>query len=198
MITPLDIQNQEFTRGVRGYKPEEVDTFLDLITTDMERLIEENNNLKEQVRALSAELERYRSTEGMVLDTLEAAKALMGDISASAEKRAEILLKNAELDADRITREAREYAERLHKENENLRNRFNAFRTKYKALLESELERFDTLSKELFDDKGMEDLKSILESKTENLSYERKDDGEKEGVDFTDKTIFNFRAGSEK
>jgi cell division initiation protein len=164
MITPLDIQNQEFTRGVRGYKPEEVDTFLDLITTDMERLIEENNNLKEQVRALSAELERYRSTEGMVLDTLEAAKALMGDISASAEKRAEILLKNAELD---------------------------------KALLESELERFDTLSKELFDDKGMEDLKSILESKTENLSYERKDDRE-EGVDFTDKTIFNFRAGSEK
>jgi cell division initiation protein len=198
MITPLDIQNQEFTRGVRGYKPEEVDTFLDLITTDMERLIEENNNLKEQVKALSAELERYRSTEGMVLDTLEAAKALMGDISASAEKRAEILLKNAELDADRITREAREYAERLHKENENLRNRFNAFRTKYKALLESELERFDTLSKELFDDKGMEDLKSILESKTENLSYERKDDGEKEGVDFTEKTIFNFRAGSEK
>jgi len=197
MITPLDIQNQEFTRGVRGYKPEEVDTFLDLITTDMERLIEENNNLKEQVRALSAELERYRSTEGMVLDTLEAAKALMGDISASAEKRAEILLKNAELDADRITREAREYAERLHKENENLRNRFNAFRTKYKALLESELERFDTLSKELFDDKGMEDLKSILESKAENLSYERKDDRE-EGVDFTDKTIFNFRAGSEK
>ena len=197
MITPLDIQNQEFTRGVRGYKPEEVDTFLDLITTDMERLIEENNNLKEQVKALSAELERYRSTEGMVLDTLEAAKALMGDISASAEKRAEILLKNAELDADRITREAREYAERLHKENENLRNRFNAFRTKYKALLESELERFDTLSKELFDDKGMEDLKSILESKTENLSYERKDDRE-EGVDFTDKTIFNFRAGSEK
>jgi cell division initiation protein len=197
MITPLDIQNQEFTRGVRGYKPEEVDTFLDLITTDMERLIEENNNLKEQVRALSAELERYRSTEGMVLDTLEAAKALMGDISASAEKRAEILLKNAELDADRITREAREYAERLHKENENLRNRFNAFRTKYKTLLESELERFDTLSKELFDDKGMEDLKSILESKTENLSYERKDDRE-EGVDFTDKTIFNFRAGSEK
>ena len=198
MITPLDIQNQEFTRGVRGYKPEEVDTFLDLITTDMERLIEENNNHKEQVKALSAELERYRSTERMVLDTLEAAKALMGDISASAEKRAEILLKNAELDADRITREAREYAERLHKENENLRNRFNAFRTKYKALLESELERFDTLSKELFDDKGMEDLKSILESKTENLSYERKDDGEKEGVDFTDKTIFNFRAGSEK
>ena len=36
MITPLDIQNQEFPRGVRGYKPEEVDTFLDLITTDME------------------------------------------------------------------------------------------------------------------------------------------------------------------
>lgn len=196
MITPLDIQNQEFSRGVRGYREDEVDGFLDLITMDLEKLIEENTNLKEQVKALNAELERYRSTEGMVLETLEAAKALMGDISASAEKRAEILLKNAELDADRITREAREYAERLHEENANLRNRFNAFRTKYKTLLESELERFDTLSKELFDDKEMDDLKGILESKTVNTSLGNKDRKDNDDVDFTDKTLFNFRAGS--
>ena len=39
MITPLDIQNKEFSRGVRGYKEEEVDEFLDLITVDMEKLL---------------------------------------------------------------------------------------------------------------------------------------------------------------
>jgi cell division initiation protein len=161
----------------------------------LEKLIEENTNLKEQVKALNAELARYRSTEGMVLETLEAAKALMGDISASAERRAEILLKNAELDADRITREARESAERLHKENANLRNRFNVFRTRYKTLLESELERFDTLSTELFEDKEMDDLKGILESRTINAPLDHRDN---EGVNFTDKTLFNIRAGSDQ
>lgn len=195
MITPLDIQNQEFSKGVRGYREDEVDGFLDLITMDFEKLISDNANLKEQVKALNAELARYRSTESMVLETLEAAKALMGDISASAERRAEILLKNAELDSDRITREARESAERLHEENAGLRNRLNVFRTRYRTLLESELEKFDILSTELFADKEMEDLKSILESRTINTPKENDDEGR---VDFTDKTLFNFRAGSDQ
>ncbi len=195
MITPLDIQNQEFSKGVRGYREDEVDAFLDFITMDLEKLIEENSSLKEQVKTLNTELARYRNTEGMVLETLEAAKALMGDISASAERRAEILLKNAELDADRITREARESAERLHEENTGLRNRLSVFRTRYRTLLESELEKFDTLSAELFADTDMEDLKSILEGRAANTPEEKEDEA---GMGFADKTLFNFRAGSDQ
>ncbi|MEG1585004.1 MAG: DivIVA domain-containing protein, partial [Anaerovorax sp.] len=150
MITPLDIQNKEFPKGVRGYKEEEVDGFLDLVTMDMERLITENAKLREDSIRLETELQKYKGSEDSVLETLEAAKALMGDISASAEKRAEILLKNAELDAELIQREARESVERLTEESISLRNRFTAFQSKYKSMLESELERFDTLSTELF------------------------------------------------
>lgn len=113
MITPLDVQNKEFSKAVRGYKEEEVDEFLDLITVDLEKLITENAGYKEQIARLQKELDKYKTSETAVLDTLEAAKALMGDISASAEKRAEILLKNAELDAQIIQREAKEEAERL-------------------------------------------------------------------------------------
>ena len=150
MITPLDVQNKEFSRVVRGYKEEEVDEFLDLITVDLEKLITNNAALKEQVASLQKDLSKYKASETAVLDTLEAAKALMGDISASAEKRAEILLKNAELDAQLIQREAKEEADRLAEENVQLRSRFIEFRSKYKTLLESELEKFDTLSEELF------------------------------------------------
>lgn len=159
MITPLDIQTKEFSKGVRGYKEEEVDSFLDLVTVDMERLIAENNNLKADVARLNADVEKYRGSEGAVLDTLEAAKALMGDISASAEKRAAILLKNAELDAELITREARESVDKIMEESISLRNRFTSFKAKYRSLLESELEKFDTLSAELFAEMGMDDLK---------------------------------------
>ncbi|MDR2295438.1 MAG: DivIVA domain-containing protein [Clostridiales Family XIII bacterium] len=152
MITPLDIQNKEFTKGVRGYKEEEVDSFLDLITLDFEKLIQDNRRLKESIAVLTEEVERYRGSENAVLETLEAAKALMGDISVSAEKRAEILLRNAEMDAERIQREARESVERLTEESVKLRNRLNIFKSRFRTLLEAELERFNTLSAELFPD----------------------------------------------
>ncbi|MCR5481658.1 MAG: DivIVA domain-containing protein [Clostridia bacterium] len=159
MITPLDIQNKEFSKGVRGYKEEDVDGFLDLLTLDLEKLITENAKMKAEIGRLNLELDKYRNSEDAVLETLEAAKALMGDISASAEKRAEILLKNAELDAELIQREARESVERLNEESVLLRNRFTAFQSKFKTLLESELEKFDTLSMEIFSQYGMEDVK---------------------------------------
>jgi cell division initiation protein len=188
MITPLDIQNKEFGRSVRGYKEEDVDGFLDLITLDLEKLIEENQRLKEQVKSFTSELDRYKKTENMVLETLEAAKALMGDISVSAEKRAEILLKNAELDAERITREARESVERLNEEAAVIRNRLNVFRTRYRTMLESELEKIDSLSSDLLFDRDLEDLKSILDVKEDTRIQERESD-------FDKKTLLNIRTG---
>jgi cell division initiation protein len=166
MITPLDIQNKEFPKAVRGYKEEDVDGFLDLLTLDLEKILEENRKLKEQIKTLAAEVERYRNSEGAVFGTLEAAKALMSDISASAEKRAEILLKNAELDAQLIQREARESIERLNEELIAKRNSLNIFRTRYRSLLESELEKFDNFSAELFADRELEELKDFNEGKT--------------------------------
>lgn len=196
MITPLDIQNKEFSKAVRGYKEEDVDGFLDLLTLDLEKLIEENHKLKDQAKALSAEVERYRNSEGAVLDTLEAAKALMGDISASAEKRAEILLKNAELDAQLIQREAKESIERLNEEMLSVKNRLTIFRTRYKSLLESELEKFDTLSAELFADKDMEELKAFTETKMELKSLTEQRISFDKQVPAGDKaTITNLRKG---
>lgn len=158
MITPIDIQEKKFSKVVRGYKEDAVDEFLDQITIDYEVLIAENEKLTNEVERLKEDLHRYSGTENTVLETLEAAKTLMGDISASAERRAEILLKNAELDAELVLREAREAVERLTDENESLNNRFKKFKAKYKSLLESELERFDTLSLEIFEELGMAGL----------------------------------------
>lgn len=193
MITPLDIQNKAFSKGVRGYKEEEVDGFLDLVTLDLEKLLDENQKLKEKVKSLDKELDRYKKTEGTVLETLEAAKALMGDISASAEKRAEMLLKNAELDAALIQREAKESIERLNEEQVSLKNRFNVFRTRYRSLLEAELDKFDNLSAELFADAGIEELKSLTEVRMPEVPATKIINNSADAAE--KKTITNFRIG---
>ena len=149
MIMPIDIQEKEFARVVRGYKEEEVNEFLDELTIDMERLLNELRETKEENSRLVGELERLRGSEGTVVETLEAAKSLMKDISTSAEKRADILLKNAELDAELMKKEAKDRAEAIAKESEAIRTRFLDFRNKYKSLLENELRRFESISGEL-------------------------------------------------
>lgn len=202
MITPLDIQNKEFSKGVRGYKEEDVDSFLDLLTIDLEKLLGENAALKEEVKRLNDDLEKYKGSETAVVETLEAAKALMRDIALSSEKRAEILLKNAELDAQLITREAKESVERLTEESANLRNRFVTFKSKYKNLLESELERFDTLSNEIFSEFGDLGIKNAVqktngqEAKPETIKNKTRIISEIEsGVDDLKKTMINLRVG---
>ncbi len=167
MITPKDIQEKEFARVVRGYKEDEVNAFLDLITLDMDKLLQENNLLKENIRELNEDVERYKGSEGSIFETLETAKALMTDISASAEKRAEIVLKNAELEADRIQKDARESVTRLHEEAASLTAKWSQFKTRYKNLLENEMERFEGLSADFLIDNDMEDFKALPDAKTD-------------------------------
>ena len=143
MITPADIENKDFSRVKKGYSPEEVDDFLDLIILDMEKLIRENRQLKEELGKAHVQVDKHMSTETSVYETLEAAKALMNDIAASAERRAEILLKNAELEANLITREAKESISRYTEEGNRIKERVETLRERYKKMLESELERLD-------------------------------------------------------
>lgn len=161
MIRPRDIQEKEFSRVVRGYKEEEVNQFLDELTVDMDRLLNELRETKEENSRLVSELERYRHSESTVVETLEAAKALMSDISSSAEKRAGILLKNAELDAQLMRKEAKDEADRIAEESRAMKNRFIDFRTKYKQLLQSELQRFESLSGEIFPELGIDDFDDL-------------------------------------
>src|ERR1700709_93219 len=70
-LTPADVRNVAFSKppiGKRGYNEDEVDAFLDLVEAELARLIEENDDLREQVSQLDqrpgnapADLEDARS-----------------------------------------------------------------------------------------------------------------------------------------
>lgn len=187
MITPLEIQKKEFGKGVRGYKEEEVDVFLDTITLDLEKILKENGRLKDEVANLEQENEKYKGSEGEVLKVLEQARQLMVDISVSAEKRAEILLRNAELDAELTVRESRERAERLRDESKNLERRYREFRNKYKQMLENELFRFENLDDDSFPNFSDEKLEELINAP---LRVEGKEVKGQRGVETLEQTLF--------
>ena len=161
MITPLEIQEKEFGRGLKGFKEEEVNEFLDQITLDLERLLADNDQLYKENQQLKEELKKFQESEHSVINTLETAKALMNDISVSAEKRAQILLKNAELEAQTMLREAKETVARMNDEHIVLSNKLATFRRKYRELLEGELRNLEGSASDLVAALSMDDLSEI-------------------------------------
>ncbi|WP_214406484.1 DivIVA-like cell division protein Wag31 [Pseudonocardia lacus] len=58
-LTPADVHNVAFSKppiGKRGYNEDEVDAFLDLVEAELARLIEENEDLREQMSQLEQRL----------------------------------------------------------------------------------------------------------------------------------------------
>ena len=196
MITPTDIENKEFSKAKKGYNEEEVDEFLDLIILDMEKLIRENRQLKEELGKVHVQVDKHMSTETSVYETLEAAKSLMNDIAASAERRAEILLKNAEMEADLITREAKESIARYTDEGNRLKDRVESLKERYKKMLEAELERVDFGVSDFLADFEKDFLPASLTDVNEVSQIvspeEHRNDGQEPSVDLT-KTMVNIR-----
>lgn len=141
-LTPLDIQNKEFRRGFRGYSEEQVDDFLDEITRDYEHVLGEAKGLRQELAKAMEELERYRSIEDALNNTLVTAQQTAEDVKASARKEADLVIREAQMRADKLVEDARAAAERIRREFEETQKQVDYFRMKMRGFLKAQLELF--------------------------------------------------------
>ncbi|GFN36338.1 DivIVA domain-containing protein [Tepidimicrobium xylanilyticum] len=139
MITPLDIQNKEFKRALRGYKSSEVDKFLDEIIEDYEKIYKENIELKDKILALDEQIKRYNDLEETLKDTLVVAQSTADEVVRSAREKSELIIEDAEFKAKKIMDAANEEVKRLRKECEEMKKEMFIFRTRYKSFIEAQL-----------------------------------------------------------
>lgn len=149
MLTPMEIHNKEFKKVMRGYKEEEVDEFLDKVVADFEKLYRENSELKDKLSVINERVESYNLMEKTLQNTLIVAQTTADDVVANARKKAEIILKEAEDQARGIVEEANRSVINIHQEYENLKKEVQVFKTRFKTLLESELESLNINLKEI-------------------------------------------------
>lgn len=82
-LTPADVHNVAFSKppiGKRGYNEDEVDAFLDLVEAELARLIEENNDLRNQVEELDRRLNAAPIDTGRNLRPLEPPRPVMAPV----------------------------------------------------------------------------------------------------------------------
>ena len=107
-LTPLDVRNKrgDFKRILRGYEPQEVDTFLELVAERLEMLVRENLLLKERTQVLQVQVDSQTGREHAVQEALVTAQELRTDIREQARRESEHLVKEAEIEARRLITEA--------------------------------------------------------------------------------------------
>ncbi|QNO16323.1 DivIVA domain-containing protein [Alkalicella caledoniensis] len=139
-LTPLDIHNKEFTRGFRGYNEEEVNEFLDKIVRDFERIIKENQDLSEKVTQLNQKLEHYSKIEETLHNAIVVAQETAEEVKQNASREGELIRREAEREAKRTVDEAILKARKIHSEMEDMSKQVHVCRTRFKSLLEAQLE----------------------------------------------------------
>lgn len=113
MITPMDIHNKTFSKGLRGYSEEEVNDFLRQIVTDYEQIYREHREMEEQMDQMKTKLANYEKISETMTNTLQLAKDTAENVKKNAKRNAEILIANAHAEGNRQVREAEESRRRL-------------------------------------------------------------------------------------
>jgi cell division initiation protein len=107
-LSPVDIRQQQFTlKMFRGFDPQEVDTFLDDVAEDFESLLRENATLKEQLGSYAERSRGLSETEKTLKDTLVTTQRLAEEMKESAKRDAQLLLREATLNGEKLVDEAR-------------------------------------------------------------------------------------------
>lgn len=138
-ITPLDIQQKQFKIRFRGFDMEEVYSFLEIIREELEELLKERAMLKEKVVILENQLQEYRNIDQSIRETLIITQKLVEEYQANAKKEAELIKKEAQIQAENIIKEAQEKVVKIHEDIVDLKGIRRHFKEEIRRLIESHL-----------------------------------------------------------
>lgn len=134
MLTPIDIQKQDFDVSFRGYNADEVDDFLDMVGTDYEKLYKENLELKDRIVSLQASVEQYKNMEKTLKDSIILAQNAAEDIKKSASERADSVMNDAHNKASDIMRQTNDDILSRKKELADIQLEIDAYKSQIRSV----------------------------------------------------------------
>lgn len=141
MITPLDIENKKFSKQVlNGYSVEEVDDFLDELTTAYEKIYREVTENRGKTEQLTSDLNKYQSIESTLQNTLLMAQTTADEVKKTAQKQADNIMAEAQLKAKEALAGIENQIILKQKELDDLQKQFDIYKAKMESLLISQLE----------------------------------------------------------
>lgn len=137
-ITPLDIQQQQFKgKMFGGLDADDVDAFLQAVATEMEALLRENTELKEQINRQTRELSEMAERDKELRETMLAARTITEEMKANTQKEGELIIAEAQMQARRLVDDAERTVAELQVKVQEVRRQRLQFEIELKALLDT-------------------------------------------------------------
>lgn len=146
-ITPLDIRKMTFPQKLRGYDPQEVESFLVLVAEELTARLGDVERLQQENRTYRERLDDARQRQQELQEAMLHAQRLSQEITENAKKEAALLIKEAEVAADSMVSQAIEQAQRIESKIVELRSQRRELQLKvrntldhYRNLLDDDVE----------------------------------------------------------
>ena len=136
-ITPLVVKQKEFTTRFRGFDVQEVDYFLEDITTELDNLNNTIQSLQEKNHRLNLENEGYRKREGSMKNAMIQSQKVLDQMKDNAKKSSQLIIANAEVEAQKMLNMAHKRLSQLHSDIIELKRQRIQLEMQISAVLES-------------------------------------------------------------
>ena len=160
MISPQEIRSVTFDKVMRGYRPEDVDAFLQQVAQDMEQLAADNADKEKKLYILAEKIEEYRRDEDNLKTALLNAQRMGESVIREAKQKAESLLREAGIRADTLTRVAQEQSEEQQQELERVKAEVAHFKNTLLAMYKQHIELISGLP----GDEEAEEIEPVVET----------------------------------
>jgi cell division septum initiation protein DivIVA len=142
-LTPVEVRHEDFGRALRGYEPAKVERFRERVAEELERLLRANQELEARSRNLVEQLRAFRERDKALNDALITAQQLRSEIREQAEREAQLILREARAEGERLQDAARAEVRRLEAELAALERTRRAFIAQMRAIAEKQLQELD-------------------------------------------------------
>jgi DivIVA domain-containing protein len=145
-LTPLDVRRTEFPNALRGYDKTAVEQFRERVYEELERLTKVNQDLETKAKNFHEQLRAFRERDKALNDALVAAQQLRAEIREQAEREAQLILREARAEGERLVEQSRAEVRRLQGDLDMLERSRRAYLTQQRTLIERQLAELEAVA----------------------------------------------------
>ncbi len=133
-LTPVDARRFDFGSALRGYDKARVDQFRDQVAEELERLTRANTELEAKAKGFHEQLRAFRERDKALNDALITAQQLRAETREQAEREAQLILREARAEGEKLVEEARRAVRKLDAQVEALERARTSYLAQWRAL----------------------------------------------------------------
>lgn len=139
---------RKFSTSSFGYKKEEVNNFVNEVTSEYESMLAKLKKQDVDIASLKTELEKYKNMENTLNRAIMVAEDASNQIKRIARDEAKGVMDDAKRNASRIINDALLQASKIEQDAETLKRRVGVFKRRLRSVVDEEIEFIDSINED--------------------------------------------------